>query len=212
MSPTQGPDTDPLQRLLERVERDREERCREILEAARAEAATMRAEAHAQARARVHRAITAERRRVRERLDAARAEQETRQRQRRHQRINAALERGWGLLEAALVRRWADAEGRRLWLQGALEQAARFLPPGTWTVAHPPDLDPAELPAEPGDLPGLGSPQAGLVSQPDGTLSAGVRLSCGGVEVDATPAGLLADPERIRARLLAALQQQLGEG
>jgi hypothetical protein len=205
-------DTSPLAMLLQRVERDREQRCRELLEAARSDASTMRAEAHAQARRRVHQVITEERRRVADRLNSVRAEQETRQRQQRHRRINAALERGWELLEAALEHRWQSAEGRRAWIAGALAQAEHFLPPGTWTLRHPPELARSELPAaldRSGD-PGPG--QVTLASQADPDLTAGVRIQCGGAELDATPAGLLVDSERIRAWLLAAIEEHRRTG
>lgn len=207
--PAAGGEGDPLQILLDRVERDREERCREILQAARSEAEAVRAEAYAQARSRLHRAASDERERVREGLESARAARETRQRQARHQRTNAVLARAWELLEQALARRWQDPEGRRQWLRGALEQAGQFLPPGTWTITHPPGLDPGELPSDPESLPG--GDQVTLAPEADPAIGAGIRIRCGRAELDATPAGLLTDRERVRAWLLATVAPQRRE-
>lgn len=203
-----GDEAGPLEVLLQRVEHDREQRCREILEAARSDASTMRAETHAQARRRVHQVIVDERRRAQERLNSARAEQDTRQRHQRHQRINATLERGWALLEEALDRRWQTTEARRSWILAALAQAQAFLPPGTWTIRHPPDLDPAELPngLDGANAPGPG--QVTLATETDPAIRIGVRIQCGGAELDATPAGLLVDAERIRSWLLAVIERR----
>ena len=200
----QGRPQDPLEVLLERVERDREERCRKILESARSDADRVRGEAFAQARSRLHRTVRDERRRVEDELRAARAEQETRHRHQRHRRINAALERAWSQLERALEARWQDPRGRRAWMQGALEQAARFLPPGTWTLHHPPAVGANELP----DLTGIADAERiALETAPDSELTTGVRIGCGGTRLDATPEGLLADRERVRSWLLAAIER-----
>lgn len=202
-APPPGTGEDPLQVLLDRVERDREERCREILEAARSEADRIRAQAYAEGRQRLHRTVTEERRRVQERLRSARAERETRERRQRHRQVNAALERAWQLLEGALEDRWADPRGREEWVRGALEQAERFLPPGTWTLEHPEGLDPETLPEA------LAVPERiTLETRADPGLAAGIRIRCGAAEVDASPSGLLADRERIRSRLLAAIEEQ----
>lgn len=207
--PGGGSAGDPLQVLLERVERDREERCREILQGARSEAEAMRAQAYAQARRRLHQAVRDERQRLREQLESARATQETRQRQAYHEQSNTALAKAWELLEQALENRWRTPEGRREWLVGALEQAERFLPPGTWTIAHPPELASDELPTDLDTT--LGPDQVTLATEADPALNAGIRIRCGGAELDATPAGLLADPKRVRSWLLATLAAHRSE-
>jgi len=200
--PADGNGSAPLATLLARVEQDRERRCREILQAARQQADALRAEAYGQGRRRLHEAVREERHRVEHALDSARAEQETRQRHRRHRRVNAALERVWPMLEQALAERWRTADGRRQWLDGALEEARRFLPRGTWTVHHPRDLEPGEIDA---GRAGLEPEQVSLETAPEDGLDTGVRIVCGDAEVDATPRGLLADRERVRSWLLAAV-------
>ena len=82
------------------------------------------------------------------------------------------------------------------------------MPPGTWTIRHPPDLDPAELPD---GLDGASAPGPGqvvLASEADPDIRTGVRIQCGGAELDATPAGLLVDGERIRSWLLATIERR----
>lgn len=204
MTPPPEDGTDPLQILLARVERDREERCGEILQAARDEADTIRQEAYSRARQRLHRTVETERQRVRRRLRSVQAEQATHLRQRRNQRINTSLEKAWDKLEDALHKRWSDPRGRQEWVRGALEQARHFLPPGTWTLTHPASQDPANLAS---DLTAMVDPdQVALETESDPGLSAGVRIRCGGTEVDATPEGLLVDHERVRSWLLASIQ------
>ncbi len=210
MSSPQEEDTrSPLQILMERVERDREQRCREILQAARSEAEEIRQEAYSRARRRVHRTVQNQRQRVAQRLRSAQAERGTRLRQQRHQRINAALKEAWDLLEKALRKRWAEAEGREEWVRGALEQAERFLPAGTWTLEHPSSLDPQELSGELSNL--IGSDQVSLDPKAHPHLGVGVRIRCGDAEVDATPEGLLVDRERVRSWLLAEAQKHREE-
>lgn len=196
---------DPLQTLLDRVEGERERRCREILDQARTEADRIRAEAYRQARDRFHEAAETDRQRVAERLRSARAEQETRRRQRRHQRINADLAEAWGLIGDALERRWRDPEARKQWMAAALRQAGDFLPGGTWQVEHPPDLDPAEIPVDRADTVDPGEITLEPRRRPE--LTAGLRIRRDGAVVDATPAGLLADGSRVRSWLLAEVRE-----
>ncbi|MEF8792456.1 hypothetical protein [Thiohalorhabdus sp.] len=204
MSPPPEEETDPLQTLLARVERDREERCREILQAARDEADAIRQEAYSRARQRLHRTVETERQRVRRRLRSVEAEQATHVRQRRHQRISNSLEKAWNRLEEALHKRWSNPQGREEWVRGALEQARHFLPPGTWTLTHPSSQDPEDLAS---DLTAMVDPdQVTLETEPSSGLSAGIRIRCGETEMDATPAGLMVDRERVRSWLLASIQ------
>jgi hypothetical protein len=173
------------------------------LEAARAEAKTRLADAYRRARAQLHERVVSERANARSRLHAARAEHDTRLRA-SGDRVNARLlELAWPLLRDALNMRWVHAETRSIWARHAVAQARRRLPPGLWTVRHPPDWSAAERSPLEAELTNVLNQAPHF--RADGTLSAGIVIESEGAVLDASLEGLLRDRRRLEARLLALL-------
>ena len=195
---------DAVAKLVAHIERGRNERCNEVLTKAAAEAEGIVAKARRRARLQVHEAAEEARGEAERMRRSARAKAETRLRQAEHKATAAALSDAWDRLRAALPERWAEAEARRTWVAAALDQAARALPPGTWTLTHPADWKPKEA-RDLLDEAARKREDVDIRTEATPDLQAGVRVSCGGACLDATPAGLLARPARVRALLLAAL-------
>lgn len=195
---------DAVEKLVAHIERGRDERCNEVLNEAAAEAERIVAKARQQARLRVHEAAEEARGEAERMRRSARAKAETRLRQAEHKATSAALSDAWERLQEALPARWADGEACRMWVAAALDQAAHALPAGTWTLTHPADWNPKEA----SDLleeAAQTREDVDIRTEAAQDVEAGVRLSCGGACLDATPAGLLARPARVQALLLAAL-------
>lgn len=162
-----------LATLLDVVERDSKTRCAEILGAAQAEAAALRADAMAEGRRRLRAALRAER---------------------------AAVAAAEALLPDALQTVWADPPRRRKWLEHALSRAAQTLPRDAWRIRHAPTLgadDKAWLQQRLGEL-GV----AGASFEADPEIHAGIEIQAGAARLEATPTGLLADRAWVYGRLL----------
>ncbi|MBK1719617.1 hypothetical protein [Thiocystis violacea] len=189
--------------LLKLVSDYQEGECQTLLEAARAEAGRLLSLAYRQARARLHARVVAERANARERVHAVRAERETRARA-GVERANARLlELAWPWLREALVARWREPESRRHWIRFARLQAERSLPPGVWTIRHPPDWASSERMELASRLTGeTGRPPRFLA---DGALRAGLVIEVAGASLDISLDGLLRDRPRLEARLLALM-------
>lgn len=193
-----APSRDSLAALLARVQENRESRCRELLRQAREDAEAMVGEAFRRNRAELHRAIQQERDRMEERLRSRRAQLETQRRLHRHRQVNELLEQGFERLEETLRQRWREKEARAQWIAAALAQAREFLNAGHWVLEHPPGWDPDEAPDPPEGVT--------LEARADDELRAGLRIRAGNARVDATPAGLLRDSERVKSWLLAEVE------
>jgi len=196
---------DSLATLLARVEQNRERRCQELLRQGREDAEAVVSEAFRNNRAELHQAIQEERDRLVERLRSRQAQLETQRRLRRHRAVNQTLDQGYDRLEEALRQRWEESRARGEWVAAALGQARQFLSGDHWVIEHPPDWDPAETPEPPEGIT--------LETRAEAQLPAGLRIRSGKAWVDATPAGLLRDSERVKSWLLAeieALRRQEG--
>lgn len=192
------------QRLLQLVDDYREQHCHTLLDRAEQQARALLKQARQDALRRVREAVAAERARGRERVETAEARLQTRHRQREQQQTLLALEQAWPRLETALQVQWDEARTRRTWVDNAIRQALRTLPKDRWALTHPAGWDSRELDALAAAIrEHCGAPPE---LSADESLHAGLRLCCAGACVDATVAGLLADRERITARLLAKLQ------
>lgn len=195
------------QGLIRLIEQYRDEECRERLEQAQTRASALLREVYRRERAYLHEQIEAERQRARSRIEAARADHRTRLRRRGERAQARVLEAAWPRLRTALLARWHSVQGRRGWVEHALRLAGGVLPPPRagehWVVHHAPEWLAAERQAVSAAL------ELGLNRQPrfyaDRDLVAGVRITCGGAQLDATLAGLLRDRPRLEARLLALL-------
>jgi hypothetical protein len=193
-------------RLLELVKSEREKACRDAAREAEAQAAALLEEAWRNGRARLHRAVNTERERARERIAHARAGMETRKRLHQQSRQSALLDFAWGILEQRLREMWQERQGRQRWIAAAARQALARIPPNQWRIIHPPTWNAEDqrlLANQLGD--GLAkAPQF----EPDQALSAGLMVRSGGVALDMTLEGMLADRNAIEARLLAMLEQE----
>jgi hypothetical protein len=186
--------------LLALVEDDAARRIDAALATAYEEAARVRREAHAAARAAVRVAYVDERHRHRERVRAAEAARDTRLRLAAQALDAATVAAGLAALPDALRARWRDDPARCAWIDDAFAQARTALPTGTWRVLHPVDWPAAEREA-------LGTRIAAVAREAPtfeavAGLDAGLALEAHGTRVDATVAGLLADHGRLGARLL----------
>lgn len=201
---------DQVQALLELVERNRERRCKEILEQAGRQAEDIVRQAYRSARARLHQAVEDERQRTRQRLAAAQAELLSRHRQRWHQLARELLDAAGQRLEPALERRWQEDSSRAQWVASLTGQALEGLPARTWHIAHPPDWGEQEQE----DLANRVTEHCGgpPVFEADSGIRAGLRITTDGVCLDGTCQGLLRDRVAIEARLLYELRPLLGTG
>jgi hypothetical protein len=194
------------QGLLRLVDDYREGECRRLIKAAREEAADLIARTFEQERARLHERVVDERAGARAKIQAARAERDTLERA-GGERVNTRLlAMAWPRLVEALMRRWEDPDGRALWVLGALTNARRVLPVGSWLVHHAPDWPEAERRAAAEDLVGHLGAAPGM--HPDERIRAGLVVECAGAVLDASLDGILSDRPRLEARLLALLAEE----
>jgi hypothetical protein len=195
--------------LLALVDEYRDARSREILDAARAEARAVVAQAFRLARSRVHEAIAEERRRYAGAVAAAEAHLHTRQRLAHQRREAAMLVEGWRRLPAALAAAWRDPGGRQRWAETHLGRAVAALPRAGWQVEHAPGWPEDERKAAAAWLAARGGPDVAFAA--DAALAAGFRVRAGHNTLDATLEGLLADRKAIEGRLLHHLEGQAGD-
>lgn len=188
------------------VKHEEETRCRELLDQAHRDTAQILREAHRTARARVKRALAQARALERESMERAMAQVENEVRQTQRTLLMALLQEGREQLGPALLERWESPETRQGWITGAIRQARRRLPAGSWSVAHPPEWPTLEWDACVARL-GETLPFA-PVFQPDPALRAGVRLCREGTCLDASLDGLLARRDENEAMFLALLEGQ----
>jgi hypothetical protein len=194
-----------LQNLLQVVERNRDERCRVLLDAARAQARRLLQQAHREARERLHRKLLATREEARQQLASAQAQRLTRLRLHRHRADSALLARAWVPLGERLQQRWERQDSRALWIDNLVGQAVSMLLDRHWNIEHP-----ADWPEQERVLLGkrlereLGAPPV-FVAQPQ--IAAGLRICAGPTCIDATLAGLLRARTRIEAMMLATLNE-----
>lgn len=201
---------DQVQDLLELVEKNRERRCKEILEQADQRTQEIIRQAYRTARARLHQTVEDERQRTRQRLAAAHAELQSRHRQHWHQLARKLIDAAWQRLQPALEHRWREDTSRAQWVDGLVIQAMSSLPAGTWHIAYPPDWGDQEQ----DDLANRVTEHCGEppVLEADSGISAGLRITTDGICLDGTCRGLLRDRVAIEARLLHELRPLLGSG
>jgi vacuolar-type H+-ATPase subunit E/Vma4 len=192
-----------LDGLLELLEQSKTRYCETTLEAARSQAADYRKRARRVARERVHRAVSSERERMERELRLAVAGIETEQRRLGRQRDLELIRTGWTALEDALRARWRDDEGRRGWVDAALQAAGSLIPGKDWTIEHPADWPEDERDRALARAREVFGVKARSASADD--LEAGLRIVNGGTVLDMSPPGILAQRRTIEAELLAEL-------
>lgn len=189
--------------LLRLVAEQREEACRRLLAEAEYAAREVLRQMHRKERAHLHRRILEERARIQARIQAVEAERVTRERQLQARSSAGILEQAWPQLQLGLRRRWQDADGRRRWVARCVRQALGSLPAGPWTLRHAAGWPAAEQQAVRDELTRALGVEPQLRS--DSTIDAGVIIDSGGACLDGSLGGLLADRQRLEARLLALL-------
>lgn len=189
--------------LLRLVAEQRDDACRRILAEAEQTAGEILRQTHRKERAHLHRRVLEERARIQARIQAVEAERVTRERRQQARSSAGILEQAWPLLQLGLQRRWQDTEGRRRWVGRCVRQALGSLPAGAWTVRHAPGWPAAEQQAVREEL----TRELGVEPQlrSDSSIEAGVIIDSGGACLDGSLRGLLADRQRLEARLLALL-------
>ena len=192
--------------LLALVDEYRDSKSREILDAARAEAHALVAQAFRLARSRVHEAIVDERKRYDAAVAGAAAHLHTRQRLAHQGREASMLAEGWRRLPGALAERWRSPAGRRRWAETHLGRALATLPRTDWEIAHAPSWREDERQAAAGWLAAHGGPDLAFAA--DAALAAGFRVRAGHNTLDATLEGLLAERKAIEGRLLHHLERR----
>jgi vacuolar-type H+-ATPase subunit H len=194
-----------LQNLLHVVERNRDERCRALLDAASDQARQLLRQTHREARERLHNKLLATREEARQQLASALAKRQTHLRLHRHRADEALLTRAWGPLGERLLQRWQQQDSRTLWIDNLVEQALAMLLDRYWNIEHPADWPVQERTALGKRLEkDLGASPV-FVAQPQ--IAAGLRICAGPTCIDATDAGLLRARTRIQAMMLATLNE-----
>jgi len=197
------------QALLDLVEADRARQVAAILDEARGRAATLRSQAHAEARKRMREAFAEQRALHRDRLAAAQARLATQRRLHEQQRTAALLQRAWERLPGELVQLWRAPASRAAWVAMVTAAARARMPRGPWRIVHAPDWPVAEQQA----LRAAWSvgPDAALAFEPDAQIRAGQKVAAAGNLIDGTLDGLLADRREIESRLLRQLESSTAE-
>jgi vacuolar-type H+-ATPase subunit H len=194
-----------LLNLLQVVERNRDERCRVLLDEARAEARKLLQQARREARERLHRKVLAVRDEARQQLASAQAQRQTRLRLQRHRADEVLLARAWSPLGEQLLQRWERQDSRMLWIDNLVEHARSMLLDRHWKIEHPANWPEPERAALARRLEAdLGAPPV-FVAQTQ--IAAGLRICAGPTCIDATRDGLLRARARIEAMMLATLNE-----
>lgn len=195
--------------LLRLLDESGDRQCALLEQESSARIASLRRQAFAQARARVSSAIAEERLRIADAVHRVEAElhSELRRCMLGHDARLVAL--GHASLLAELQRRWGQAAARADWLARLLEQCARVSICRQWCLECPPDW-PAEEQLAAVQL-AAGEHAAELTIAPLAELQAGLRVRVGGLLVDMSIPGLLAEAATIESELLGIYQGLLEE-
>jgi hypothetical protein len=195
-----------LLRMLEEAgDRQRDELARE----AEDKISGIRRKAFSEARQRMERAVVQERKRIAQGLARVEAEIETAQRQHGLKHDAKLVVEGRELLKQALTARWQEPGARQAWAGALLAQSHTVVIAREWRIDCPPDWPESER-QEAVDIASRDY-GARLEVQTSEAMSAGLKLTSGGLLVDMSVDGLLADTERTDSALLA-LYEDLRRG
>ena len=136
----------------------------------------------------------------------ARVEAEIETAQRRHilQHDAELVAEGRQALQQALLLRWQKPDARSEWARALIDTAARVVIARQWRIEGPPDWpeqEQARIAQHASEMHG-----ADVETRSVDEVRAGLRLRCGGMTVDMSIDGLLADGERTDSDLLALYQ------
>jgi len=191
--------------LLDLVEADRARQCAQILGEANSRAAAQRAQAHADARARMRHAFEEQRLLRRERIAAAQAQLATQRRLHEQQRKAALLRLAWEQLPGELLALWQQPASRAAWVAHVLASARTLMPHGPWRIVHAPDWPAAEQQALMQAL--VTGSDAAPRFEADASIAAGLKVVADGNVIDGTIDGLRVDRTEFEARLLRQLEE-----
>ena len=188
--------------LLQRVARDREQRCAEMRAAAEAQAQEILRSGRTEARANVRRAVAQERSRIAQGLRQAEASAELKARGQAQSETRRLLESMWTQIADALEARWRNPEHRRAWVEAAVRQADLLLGARpSWRVEHGAEWPPEERSEVAKFAAKRTAHTIEWTSEPE--VKAGLRVRCEGVCLDATAQGLLANRADTESAFLA---------
>jgi vacuolar-type H+-ATPase subunit E/Vma4 len=199
--------THTLEYLLGVVMENREQRCTDIRQRARAQADDMIKQAHTRVRSRVTHHVMMLRDKYRERISAAEAHSQTLIRQQHQAEDKQCLESAWPILREALRTSWSAPESRSQWLDAAIAAASSSLLQHEWRIEHPADFTVAEQQLLSHHLAASGEVKAMLSTTED--IEAGIRIRVDFTVIDATLDGLLQQEAVIKARLIARIKQEI---
>lgn len=194
-----------VQHLLNVVEKQRAERCKEILDQAQNDAHAIIDKAHKDARRRMHDDNLETREKANQQLASTEAQLQTRKRLARQQSDEELLQSSWGLLKESLERQWQQPGTRKQWVENLIDQALATLVSPHWRIEHPADWAEEERIALQMHL--LEQLDHAPELQPDADISAGLRLCTEDTCVDGTANGLLHKRSHIEALMLAAIHK-----
>jgi hypothetical protein len=186
--------------LVALLESDGAARRKAVLEPAAAQARELLRHARTSSRMRVATAIAEERAAYAARVEGAQARLDTARRMAEQRRMRALAADGWERLAPAMVARWKDEAGRRAWVGAAIEQASALLRAPRWSIRTTADWSEEERGRTAMELAARGIE---VSFEGDASIAAGLVITGGNVEIDASLAGLLADRLAVQGRLLA---------
>jgi len=187
--------------LLRMLEEAGERQCDELASKADQKIAGIRRKAFSEARQRVQRAVAQERKRLAQALARVEAEIETAQRQHILKHDAKLVAEGRQLLKQELIARWQHPDARRSWAKALLELSDAVVLGRDWKIDGPSDWPDAER----HDVVEIASQKFGakVEAKTCDVMPAGLKLTSGGLVVDMSVDGLLADKERTDSALLA---------
>lgn len=199
-----------VEAMLQRVERDRDQRCGQLRAAAESQARELLRSGRTEARANMHKAVAQERARVTQGLRQAEARAELEARWRAQRETQRILQQMWQEIPGVLEARWRIPEHRQSWIEAAVRQAGLLLNARAWRIEHGggwPDAERRQLE----QLAAAQGVHAIEWSSEADTL-AGIRIRCEGVCLDATIRGLTVRRGDIESVFLAEYFAVEGKG
>jgi hypothetical protein len=190
--------------LLDLIETDRAAKCAQILGDANSRALAVRAQARAEALARLRQAFAEQRLLRRECIAAAQARLATHRRLHEQQRSAALLRLASEQLPGELLALWRQPATRVAWVARVLALARSRMPRAAWRIVHAPDWPAAEQQAVAQAFVAEASAEPRF--EADASITAGLRLVSDGNVIDGTLAGLLSDRTDFESRLLRQLE------
>jgi len=190
--------------LREFLRREQQHQSQELLDHGRQRAEEILRSARRAARARMREAIAHERARMTEAVAKARAAQQTEQRERRLALLKSTLDEAWRALPQALEHRWRETEQRMQWCMSAVDLARKYMQDDVWQIHAAPGLSGEERQRIVLHLSRDASAETIVTEVAE--LRAGLVIMSAGASLDASIAGLLRDPPRIEALLIAELE------